>query len=79
MIVTRTSVLTGKVRTRNIPVKERDLDLYEKGYASIQDAMPYLDSSDREFILCGITNNEFKHAFSKQLKEIVSDDFGVKF
>jgi hypothetical protein len=28
--------------------------------------------------LCGITNNEFKHAFSKQLREIVSDDFGVK-
>ena len=30
MIVTRTSVLTGKVRTRNIPVKQRDLDLFEK-------------------------------------------------
>lgn len=78
MIVTRTSVLTGKVRTRNIPVNQRDLEMYEKGYASISDAMPNLTCSDREFIICGITGNEFKNAFAKQLKEIVSDDFGVR-
>ena len=75
MNVTRKSVLTGKIRTRNISVKPEDLEMYEAGYISISDAMPYLTSQDREFILCGITNNEWKDAFSKQLKEIVKDKF----
>lgn len=78
MIVTRKSVLTGVVRTREIPtIKKDDFDMYEKGYMSLSDAMPYLSGSDRDFILCGITNKEWKEAFASQLKEIVNDKFGV--
>lgn len=77
MLVTRKSVLTGVVRTRDVPIKPDDLDMYEKGYASLTDAMPYLSSADREFILCGITNKEWKDAFSQQLQEIVNDKFGA--
>ena len=76
MIVTRKSAITGKVRTRNISVRPEDLALYESGAISIADAMPYLDSADREFILCGITRNEWKDAFSKELNAIVNDKFG---
>ena len=75
MNVTRKSVLTGKVRTRNISVKPEDLALYETGSVSIQDAMPYLNAQDREFILVGITSNEWKDAFSKQLNDIIKDRF----
>lgn len=79
MIVTRKSVLTGKIRTREIPaIRPEDMKLYETGVVSLSDAMPYLNSSDREFILCGITNKEWKEAFSAQLQEIVNDKFGVK-
>jgi len=77
MIVTRKSVLTGKTRTRNIPAKPRDLAMYETGTVSMQDAMPYLNSQDRDFIMIGITDNELKNAFSKELKAIVNDQFGV--
>lgn len=74
MIVTRKSVLTGKIRSREIPsIKPEDMKLYETGVVSLSDAMPYLNSSDREFILCGITNKEWKEAFSQQLQEIVND------
>lgn len=76
MNVTRKSVLTGKVRTRNILVAPEDLALYETGSISIQEAMPYLNSQDREFIMVGITNNEWKNAFSADLHEIVNDKFG---
>lgn len=76
MNVTRKSVLTGKVRTRNILVAPEDLALYETGSISIQEAMPYLNSQDREFIMVGITNNEWKNAFSADLQEIVNDKFG---
>ena len=75
MNVTRKSVLTGKTRTRNISVKPEDLALYETGAISINDAMPYLNSQDREFIMVGITNNEWKNAFSSQLNDIIKDKF----
>lgn len=79
MIVTRKSVLTGVVRSRNIPnIKPDDLALYESGATSLSDAMPYLNSQDREFILCGITQKEWKQAFSQELQNIVNDKFGVK-
>lgn len=77
MIVTRKSVLTGKIRTRNIPVKADDLQLYESGVISANEALDYLNSSDREFVMCGITNSEWKDAFSTQLQEIVNDKFGM--
>lgn len=76
MIVTRKSAITGKVRTREISVNPEDLALYEKGYVSISDAMPYLKASDREFILCGITRSEWNEAFSKELSAIVNDKVG---
>lgn len=71
--ITRKSVLTGKVRTRNIPVVKEDLALYETGSVSISDAMPYLNSQDREFIMVGITTSEWRNAFSAELQEIVND------
>lgn len=78
MIVTRKSVLTGIVRTRDIPtIKPDDLKLYESGVVSLSDAMPYLNSSDREFILCGITQKEWKQAFAAELSNIVNDKFGA--
>jgi hypothetical protein len=75
MNVTRKSVLTGKIRTRNILVKPEDLAKYEAGSASVNDSMPYLNAADREFITCGITGHEWKNAFSKQLQEIIRDKF----
>ncbi len=76
MDVTRKSVLTGKTRTRTITVKPRDLALYETGAVSITDAMPYLNSQDRDFIMVGITDKELKDAFSSELQAIVNDKFG---
>jgi hypothetical protein len=63
MWIKRKSILTGIERTRNIPVNPEDLMTWEAGYASIQDAMPYLNDSDREFLLSGITTEEWDEAF----------------
>lgn len=77
MIVTRKSTLTGKIRTRDIPVKARDLADYESGYASANEVMSYLSSEDREFVMCGITTGEWNQAFSKELQSIVNDKFTI--
>lgn len=64
MIVKRKSVLSGIERARDIPVNPEDMLLWETGTVNIQDAMPYLNDDDREFILTGITQEEWNNAFS---------------
>lgn len=66
MLIKRKSILTGVERTRNIPVNPEDMAAWEAGYGNIQDLMPYLNDSDREFILSGITDKEWNEAFGEE-------------
>ena len=75
MQISRKSSLTGIYRTREVKVKEKDYELWEKGYASIMDAMPYLNENDRTFLLAGITDDEWRQAFSSEISSIVNDKF----
>lgn len=59
MLITRTSMLTGKVHTLDIPVTIEQLDKWERGEL-IQRAMPNLSDDDREFIMSGITQDEWE-------------------
>jgi len=67
MEIKRKSVITGVERVVNIPVNPEDLILWENGDASIDDAMPYLNNSDREFILSGITQEEWRAVFAEEI------------
>ena len=69
MIVKRKSVLSGIERARDIPANPEDMLLWETGAVNIQDAMPYLNDDDREFILTGITQEEWDKAFSNADEE----------
>lgn len=73
MLIKRKSVISGIERTRNIPVDPEDFAMWQKGYGSIQDLMPYLNDNDREFILSGITADEWDSMFSEQIEEIIAD------
>ena len=75
MKISRKSSLTGVYRTRDVKAKPKDYEMWEKGYVSINDAMPYLDENDRTFILAGITEDEFRQAFSSEISNIVNDRF----
>ena len=74
MIITRTSAYSGKQHKRDIPVDPNDWVLYQKGYGSITDTMPYLTDEDREFILSGRLPNEWSLACS-EINTIVEDSF----
>jgi hypothetical protein len=65
MIITRVSAITGKEHVRDIPVNIGDLTEWKMGLGSIQDLMPYLSDTDREFILSGITEDEWSMAFAE--------------
>lgn len=67
MEIKRKSVITGIEHVFNIPVNPEDLIMWENGDASIDEAMPYLNNTDREFILSGITQEEWRAAFAEEL------------
>lgn len=70
MKITRKSIITGIERTRDIPVNPQHYIMWEKGYGNIHDMMPYLNDSDKEFILSGITEAEWKKAFAEVNEEV---------
>lgn len=65
MNITRTSMLTGITRTLDIPVTQLQLDRWESG-TLIQNAMPDLTADEREFIITGITGEEWDNAFGEE-------------
>lgn len=62
MKITRTSPVSGVTRTLDIPVTQAQLDSWSAGKL-IQDAMPNLSADDREFIMTGITPEEWEAMF----------------
>lgn len=62
MLITRISKLTGIKRTKDMPVTVGQLVLYRSG-ALIQDVFPDLSRSEREFLLTGVTDEEWEEMF----------------
>jgi hypothetical protein len=69
MQITRKSAITGTQRTFDIPVNPEDFMAWQAGYGNIQDLMPYLTDDHREFILAGITAEEWGVAFLEEFVE----------
>ena len=65
MIIKRVSTLTGKHHVREIDCTEGQYELWLDG-AMVQNAIPNLSADDREFILSGITPEEWEQAFGKE-------------
>ena len=63
MYIKRKSVISGIERTRNIPVNPDDYIAWKAGFGNLQELMPYLSDNDREFILSGITSEEWDEVF----------------
>lgn len=62
MEITRTSMVSGKTRTLDLPVTAEQLAAWERGVV-IQQAMPNLTDDQREFILSGIPADEWDETF----------------
>jgi hypothetical protein len=73
MIINRKSAATGIRRRREIKCDPKDYEMWEKGYLNIQDAMGYLKQEDRDFILSGITSDEWNNMWKNEIENIVMD------
>ena len=62
MKITRTSMMSGITRTLDIPVTMNQLQEYASG-GLIQKVMSNLSEDDREFILTGMTAEEWDEGF----------------
>lgn len=58
LTVTRTSRLTGIERSRSLPITEAQLAQWQGG-GLIQNVFPDLSADDREFIMTGVTADEW--------------------
>jgi hypothetical protein len=62
MKVTRTSQATGITREVELDITDEQIMKYEEGVL-IQNAFPNLTPSEREFLMTGITEDEWKDIF----------------
>ena len=62
MKITMTSMLSGKTRTRDIAISQEQVDAWKNG-AMIQDVMPEICPADREFLITGLTSEEWDETF----------------
>ena len=73
MKITRTSIISGKEHTREIDVTPEQIKLWKDGML-IQVAMPHLSADDREFMINGITPEEWKEMEAELDSEDDDDD-----
>ena len=62
MLIRRISGFTGKTHTMDIPVTVDQLKAWEDGEL-IQNIMPNLTPDQREFIMTGVTPEEWENVF----------------
>ncbi len=59
MIITRKSIISGIERTKDIDITQEELDRIANG-EYIQNVVPHISPSNREFIMTGITDEEWE-------------------
>lgn len=68
--VTKQSIITKKMNTMELPITQEHLDMYETvGDILVQDAFPNLDIGQREFLISGITPDEWTKTFGDEEDE----------
>jgi hypothetical protein len=76
MLITKRSSLSGNTNSREINVTQAQLDNWASG-TFIQNAMPHLSPDDREFLMTGITPEEWDKHFNEEeydINDIVCDE-----
>jgi hypothetical protein len=65
MQITRKSILTGVTRTMDLPITEAQYAAYHAGADLIQHILPHLTTAEREFLMTGITDEEWAVAIGR--------------
>jgi len=63
MIIRRRSMFSGHENTMDLPVTQEQLDRWADGEL-VQSVFSFLSPAEREFIMTGVTDEEWNQAFS---------------
>jgi 7,8-dihydro-6-hydroxymethylpterin-pyrophosphokinase len=66
MYITRLSILSGNLNTMDIDITPEQLKSIEEWNELIQNTVPHLSASEREFLMSGITDEEWDEEFSDE-------------
>ena len=70
MLISRVSMVTGKAHDREINITEEQYaELNRPSRRLIQEIVPHLSASDREFLMTGITPEEWERTFPPEEDE----------
>ena len=75
MKITRTSMFSGIERTLDLPITEAQLSDWTNG-TLIQTAMPELTADEREFVMTGVTAEEWSNEFGDDDEDQIHDRKG---
>ena len=75
MKITRTSMFSGIERTLDLPITEAQLSDWTNG-TLIQKAMPELTADEREFVMTGVTSEEWSDEFGDDDEDQIHDRKG---
>lgn len=59
MFVSRVSILTGKITSRDLPITPDQLADWKFSKRRVQEAFPHLSAEDQEYLLNGTTRDEW--------------------
>lgn len=72
MLITKVSMFSGKENTLDLPITADQLVAWERGDTLIQNAFPHLTADQREFLITGVTAEEWNAMFGSE--DVVEDD-----
>jgi hypothetical protein len=59
MLITKKSAFSGKDNTMDLPVTEDQIARFKRGEGYVQDIFPRLNPDQREFLISGVTPEEW--------------------
>ena len=65
MLITRKSLISGNINSMALPITEEQYNAWEQG-TLVQVAMPHLSPDEREFVMTGITPEEWTETFGEE-------------
>ncbi len=60
MLVYKLNKMTNMVNVMDLPVTQKQLDIYENTNTLVQDVFPTLDADQREFLITGMMPGEYE-------------------
>ena len=64
--VIQVSPISGNINTMELPIRQGQIEYWQASGELVQNVFPHLNADEREFLMTGITPEEWSTAFGKE-------------